>query len=79
MDPLVKAALTGNLEDSPERVTTETSFDAFRRSAISSGAKERELLLEAGARAIYHQAGYIPETMNLEETLPAEDMPACST
>ena len=77
MDPLVKVALTGNLTESPERAATDTSFDALR-NVIPSGDKERHLLLEAGARAIFQQAGYMPETIGIEEALTAEDMPACS-
>jgi hypothetical protein len=75
MDPLVKAALTGTLEDTPERSAINTSFDSVSR-AIPPGDRERQLLLEAGARAVYHQAGYIPQTIDVQEAPPADDMPA---
>jgi Family of unknown function (DUF5691) len=78
MDPLLKAAPAGVLEDTPERAATATLFDSLSR-AIPSDDKERRLLLEAGARVIYYQSGYIPQTIDAQEAPPAEDMPPCSS
>jgi hypothetical protein len=77
MDPHVKAAPTGVLEDTPEPAITGALFESLGR-AIPSDDKERRLLLEAGARAIYYQAGYIPQTIATQEMAPTEEVPACS-
>ena len=75
MDPLVRSALIGIREGSEADSATGTAIDSL---PLPSSGRERELLLKAGARAIYAMSGYVPAKIAAMEATTAEDLPICT-
>jgi hypothetical protein len=78
MDTFVATALVGTAQAGAREATTGTPVDALA-AALAAGDAERRLLLQAGARAIYQRAGYVPARVAaLPPPAPQELLPACS-
>jgi Family of unknown function (DUF5691) len=75
MDPMLRAALIGTRENGAAPTTTGTAIDSLTLPAYEN---ERELLLKAGARAVYSQAGYTPVQVAAPPRAPKDDRPVCS-
>jgi hypothetical protein len=75
MDPMLRAALIGTRESGAAPLATGTPIDSL---ALPAYENERELLLKAGARAIYAQAGYTPVQVAAPPCAPKDDRPVCS-
>lgn len=76
MDALTRAAVAGTSREKPPASGLPTD-DLFEGAANTN--PERELLLRAGARAVYQAAGRTPETgVAPPEPAPEESLPACS-
>lgn len=81
-DALTTAALIGSAARSlPTEMQTGTALDALLGTLPDTSA-ERRLLLQAGARAIYRQAGALPAHIETDAgpfaPAPAETLAACS-
>jgi hypothetical protein len=78
MDAIVTAALVGTAQQNKIDITTSTPLDTLTQK-LPEGETERKLLLSAGARAVYRQAGYVAESiLEIPELAPPESLPACS-
>jgi Family of unknown function (DUF5691) len=75
MDSILRAALIGTRESGATPLATATPIDSL---ALPAYENERELLLKAGARAIYAQAGYTPVQAAAPPCAPKDDRPVCS-
>ena len=74
----VTTALVGTARQGQADMATGTSIDALV-AELPAGEFERRLLLQAGAWAVYRQAGEIAEHLEVApEPAPAEILPACS-
>lgn len=77
MDDLLKVALAGTLRSGGAPPTATTPTDALVPAEGDHGAERRVLLL-AGARAIYRQAGLAPRAVPAPERAPDDPLPSCS-
>src|SRR5260221_169183 len=78
MDTFVATALVGTAQAGMREAATGTPVDALA-AALAAGDTERRLLLQAGARAVYQRAGYMPPRVAaLPTPAPHELLPACS-
>lgn len=78
MEQLVATALVGTAQRPNADTSTGTPLDAVTGALIADGT-ERAVLLQAGAWAVYTQAGYVAEReCPAVEPAPEETMPACS-
>ena len=78
METLVATALVGTAQRPNADTATGTPLDAVT-AAAPSGEAERALLLQAGAWAVYTQAGYVAERdYPPVDPAPIETLPACS-
>jgi hypothetical protein len=78
MDSIVTAALVGTAQSQQPKIATGTPVDTLT-AQLREDSIERALLLSAGARAIYRQAGQLP---GIIPAVPApaapETLPTCS-
>ena len=78
MESIVTTALVGTAQNRQPEIATGTPVDALT-AQLREDSLERALLLSAGARAIYRQAGHIASVV---PTVPApaapESLPVCS-
>ncbi len=75
---IVTTALVGTARQENADIVTGTPVDTLV-STLSAGEFERQLLLQAGAWAIYRQAGRMTEHIEeVPESAPDESLPACS-
>jgi hypothetical protein len=72
---MLRAALIGTRENGAAPLDTGTAIDAL---TLPHYENERELLLKAGARAVYAQAGYTPVQIATPPRAPRDDRPVCS-
>jgi Family of unknown function (DUF5691) len=78
MDAIVTAALIGTAHPQNIATSTGTPLDTLTEK-LPSGETERNLLLSAGAWALYKQAGRIPDSQSqLPEPTAPETLPLCS-
>ncbi len=78
MDTFVATALVGTAQAGMREAATGTPVDALA-AALAAGDTERRLLLQAGARAVYQRAGYMPpRAAALPTPAPHELLPACA-
>lgn len=74
----VTTALVGSARQEQVDVATGTSIDALV-AELPAGEFERRLLLQAGAWAVYRQAGEIAEHLDeAPDPAPVESLPVCS-
>lgn len=73
---LTTVAVVGTAQSGGAQPETGTPVDQLGGAKASA---ERELLLRAGARAVYRMAGYLPDaSMQAPTAAPAETRPLCS-
>ncbi|MBA3827010.1 MAG: hypothetical protein H0X24_24345, partial [Ktedonobacterales bacterium] len=79
MDALTHAALIGTARAAKDTLATATPVDALV-AALGEVERERALLLQAGALAIYREAGLVPalRTDPLPDPAPDETLRLCS-
>ncbi len=80
-DPLVQVALagTGRVDVQGAAPANEAETLVVEQAANGVMDKERQLLLRAGAGAVYRQAGHVAmDGETRPELAPAETLPACS-
>ncbi len=81
MEPLVQVALAGTGRGDAKGAMPANGAEALvtEQAADGSAEKERQVLLRAGASAVYRQAGRVVERGGaLPAPAPAETLPACS-
>jgi Family of unknown function (DUF5691) len=77
MDELSRVALVGTLQAGPGLPDTEPALGPLF-SALAPASRERELLLRAGAAAVYRRAGRAPlRVESLPAPAPVETLRAC--
>jgi len=78
MQTLLSTALVGTAQAGASTPATNTEADALI-AALSEANTEQRLLLAAGTAAVYHTAGYVPETtLDVPVPAPDETVPVCS-
>jgi hypothetical protein len=77
IDDLRATALLGTSREPPPRVHTGSEIDGVLAS-IAPDDRERELLLTAGALAVWQRAGYRPAPAPVPDRAPADTLPGCS-
>ncbi len=81
MEPLVQVALAGTGRGDAKGAMPANGAEALvtEQAADGSAEKERQVLLRAGASAVYRQAGRVVERCGaLPAPAPAETLPVCS-
>lgn len=77
MHPLVTTALLGTGQKKLPTISGETPLDSLL-ATLPEGEKEKSLLLQAGTRALYRQAGYRPDYLQtIPEPAEPETQPVC--
>src|SRR5947207_11647509 len=77
MNKLVTTAVVGTGQQATTDLSTGTAVDALTKQ-LPSGQPERTLLLAAGAWALYQQAGYSVQSLQVsQQPAPAEQKSVC--